>query len=91
MFSELEIRVLKAFAAHQGLAAPDTLAGAIRMVAQIGGLHSSRQGTAARYQGHVAGLHDPRRNVSGIRPRNGAESMKEPVVSVLSASLVGYG
>ena len=55
MFSELEIRVLKAFAAHQGLAAPDTLAGAIRMVAQIGGyIHRARApppGTRVTWRG----------------------------------------
>ena len=37
MFSELEIKVLNAFAAQQGLDAPDTLAKAIHTVARIGG------------------------------------------------------
>ena len=37
LFSELEIDVLKAFAAQQGVEAPDTLAKAIRVVARIGG------------------------------------------------------
>ena len=55
MFSELEIQVLKAFAAQQGLAAPDTLAEAIRIVAQIGGyIHRARApppGTRVMWRG----------------------------------------
>ena len=37
MFSELEIKIVNAFAAQQGLEAPDTLAKAIHTVARIGG------------------------------------------------------
>ena len=55
LFSELEIQVLKAFAAQQGLAAPDTLAEAIRIVAQIGGyIHRARApppGTRVMWRG----------------------------------------
>ncbi len=43
MFSELEIQVLNAFAAQQGLDAPDTLASAVLIVARIGGyIHRAR-------------------------------------------------
>ena len=57
MFSELEIRVLKAFSDQQGLVAPDTLATAIRIVAQIGGyIHRARApppGTKVMWRGCI--------------------------------------
>ena len=55
MFSELEIQVLNAFAAQQGLDAPDTLASAILIVAGIGGyIHRARApppGTEVMWRG----------------------------------------
>ena len=57
LFSELEIDVLKAFAAQQGFEAPDTLAKAIRIVAQIGGyLYRARgppPGTKVLWRGNA--------------------------------------
>ena len=57
LFSELEIDVLKAFAAQQGFEAPDTLAKAIRIVARIGGYfyrpRSPPPGTKVLWRGNT--------------------------------------
>ena len=76
LFSELEIKVLKAFAEHHRRPAPDTLALAVRLVAQLGGHIYRPPRPAARHQGHVAWRRRPRRHVHRISARHGATTLK---------------
>ena len=76
LFSDLELKVLTAFAAQQGFEAPDTLTTAVRAVSRIGGISLPVQRPAIRHQGPLAGTCNPPGNVHRIHHGNAGQIMK---------------
>ena len=93
VFSELEIRVLRAFAAQHRVRPPPPRHPRHRHPRRGADRRSPPPATraAARHQGHVARHRHPRRNVPRISPRNGPSTMNDLAKNQSPVYVVGHG
>ena len=68
LFSDLEIRVLDAFAASRGYPPPEDLGAAVAGAGSSGGISGPQTRPSTRASTDVAGLRHALRHVSGLRP-----------------------